>query len=77
MSEVQLPFVLRLNAVVVKDGVDRICIRRLDSSVYFEATKKLVFIVKVVVDTAGEQPFMVSVGYGLSERLSANATGYG
>src|ERR1700730_688032 len=77
MREVQLSFVLRLNAVVVKDGVDGIRIGGLRSAIHLEAAEKLVLLVEVVIDAAGKQPLLVPVGYGLSKLLDTRSARQG
>src|ERR1700722_4794551 len=58
---VQLTLVLRLNALGIEDGIDRIGISRLRPAIKPNASENLVIFVYVVIYAAAHQPFLVSV----------------
>ena len=75
MRVVQLPFVLRLNAVDVKHRVDRVGISRLRTAVEPCSSEDLIVLVDVPIHASGEQPLLVSIRAGLERLAYASIVG--
>ena len=73
MGVVQLSFVLRLNALVVEDGVDGVGVGRLRAAIESHAPENFVVVAEVVINAAAEQPLFVAIGNGLRPALRASA----
>ena len=63
---VQLAFVLRLIALNVERWIDRIGIGWLTPAVEFHPAEDLILVAEIVIHTAAEQPFPVTVRHRYS-----------